>query len=82
MDWRGCFLPLLLLLSLLVIGRCCLALFDRSPSPQSVSTGSAQVPGLGDALLAEGHRLGITVKAGQQELPMKEAMFRAEPGRL
>lgn len=39
-------------------------------------------PGLGDALLAEGQRLGITVKAGQPELPGKDATYRAEHGRL
>ena len=58
-----------------------LAVLDRSPSPQPVSSGSAQIPGLGDALLAEGHRLGITVKAGQPE-PLQDAIFRAEPGWL
>lgn len=39
-------------------------------------------PALADLLLAEGRRLGITVKAGQPELPGKDATYRAEPGRL
>ena len=37
---------------------------------------------MADLLLAEGRRLGITVKAGQPELPGKDATYRAEPGRL
>ena len=39
-------------------------------------------PALADLLLAEGRRLGITVKAGQPELPGKDATYRAESGRL
>ena len=33
-------------------------------------------------LLVEGSRLGVVVKAGQPELPGKDASYRAEPGRL
>ena len=39
-------------------------------------------PALADLLLAEGRRLGITVKAGQPELLGKDATYRAEHGRL
>ena len=39
-------------------------------------------PALADLLLAEGRRLGITVRAGQPELPGKDATYRAESGRL
>ena len=39
-------------------------------------------PALADYLLAEGRRLGVTVKAGQPELPGKDATYRAESGRL
>ena len=39
-------------------------------------------PALADLLLAEGRRLGVTVRAGQPELPGKDATYRAEPGRL
>ena len=39
-------------------------------------------PALADLLLVEGSRLGIVVKAGQPELPGKDASYRAEPGRL
>ena len=39
-------------------------------------------PALADLLLAEGRRLGITVRAGQPELPGKDATYRAEHGRL
>ena len=41
-----------------------------------------QDPGLADALLDEGRRLGITVRRGEPELPGKDASYRAEPGRL
>ena len=39
-------------------------------------------PALADLLLAEGRRLGVTVRAGQPDLPGKDATYRAEPGRL
>ena len=39
-------------------------------------------PALAELLLEEGRRLGISVKAGQPELPGKDASYRAEPGRL
>ena len=37
---------------------------------------------MADLLLAEGRRLGITVKAGQPELQGKDATYRAESGQL
>ena len=101
MDWKGCFLPLALPLSVLLIGSWRLAVMEDSSSPQSASFNSAQDrgpdytqappgtyptcqenPALADLLLAEGRRLGITVKAGQPELPGKDATYRAEHGRL
>ena len=39
-----------------------------------------QDPALADLLLAEGHRLGITVRVGHPELQGKDATYRAEPG--
>ena len=39
-------------------------------------------PALSDLLLAEGRRLGVSVRAGQPELSGKDATYRAEPGRL
>ena len=53
-------------------------------SPQPLGTNYAQVPpgtyptcqddpALADLLLAEGRRLGITVRAGQPELPVAQA---------
>ena len=37
---------------------------------------------MADLLLAQGSRLVIVVKAGQPELPGKDASYRAEHGRL
>ena len=62
-------------------------------SPQPMAPNYAQAPpgtyptcqddpALADLLLAEGRRLGITVRAGQPELPGKDATYRAERGRL
>ena len=101
MGWKGCLLPLVFPLSVLVIGSWRLAVVDRSPSPQPASFQSSQDPApdytqappgtyptcqddpaLADLLLAEGRRLGITVKAGQPELLGKDATYRAEHGRL
>jgi hypothetical protein len=42
----------------------------------------ASNPGLADALLREGQRLGISVVSGEPELPGKDASYRAEHGRL
>ena len=62
-----------------------------SPQPQAPNYAKAppgtyptcqQDPALADLLLAEGRRLGITVRAGQPELPGKDATYRAEHGRL
>ena len=55
---------------------------DYAQAPPGTYPTCQENPGLGDALLAEGQRLGIVVKAGQPELPGKDATYRAEPGRL
>ena len=92
MGWKGCLLPLVFPLSVLVIGSWRLAVSDRSASPPPASLNAAQDPGpdytqappgtyptcqqdpaLGDALLKEGRRLGITVAKGEPELPGKDA---------
>lgn len=102
MGWKGCLLPLLLPLSVLVIGSWRLAVDDRAstrgdrstpavvgparPNYQQPPPGTFPTcddnPALGDALLSEGQRLGISVQAGEPELPGKDATYRAEPGRL
>ena len=55
---------------------------DYAQAPPGTYPTCQENPGLGDVLLAEGQRLGIVVKAGQPELPGKDATYRAEPGRL
>ena len=51
-------------------------------APPGVYPTCRENPGLADLLLAEGSRLGVLVKAGQPELPGKDASYRAESGRL
>ena len=101
MGWKGCLLPLVFPLSVLVIGSWRMALEERFPALPPTSFQSSQDPApdytqappgtyptcqddpaLADLLLAEGSRLGIVVKAGQPELPGKDASYRAEHGRL
>ena len=55
---------------------------DYSQAPPRTYPTCQEDPALADLLLDEGRRLGITVKAGQPELPGKDATYRAEPGRL
>ena len=55
---------------------------DYTQAPPGTYPTCREDPGLVDLLLAEGSRLGIVVKAGQPELPGKDASYRAEPGRL
>ena len=95
MDWKGCLLPLAFPLSVLVIGSWRLAVSDQpsatvppvnAPAYQQPPSGRfptcQQDPGLADALLAQGRRLGITLQTGPPELPGKDASYRAEHGRL
>lgn len=53
-----------------------------APPPASPAQTCSQNPNLSDALLREGSRLGITVRAGEPELPGKDASYRAIHGRL
>ena len=55
---------------------------DYSQAPPGTYPTCQQDPDLGDALLMEGRRLGITVQRGEPELPGKDASYRAEHGRL
>ena len=55
---------------------------DYAQAPPGTYPTCQDNPALADRLLAEGRRLGITVKAGQPELPGKDATYRAESGRL
>ena len=55
---------------------------DYSQAPPGTYPTCQDDPALADLLLAEGRRLGITVRAGQPELPGKDATYRAESGRL
>ena len=55
---------------------------DYTKAPPGTYPTCEQNPALADLLLAEGRRLGITVRAGQPELPGKDATYRADPGRL
>ena len=55
---------------------------DYTQAPPGTYPTCQDDPALADLLLAEGRRLGITVKAGQPELTGKDATYRAEPGRL
>ena len=55
---------------------------DYTQAPPGTYRTCREDPGLADLLIAEGSRLGIVVKAGQPELPGKDASYRAEPGRL
>ena len=55
---------------------------DYSQAPPGTYPTCQDDPALADLLIAEGSRLGIVVKAGQPELPGKDASYRAEPGRL
>jgi len=55
---------------------------DYTQAPPGIHPTCQQDPALGDELLKEGQRLGITVRRGEPELPGKDASYRAEPGRL
>ena len=55
---------------------------DYTQPPPGTHATCQQDPALGDALLREGRRLGITVRRGEPELPGKDASYRAEHGRL
>ena len=55
---------------------------DYAQAPPGTYPTCQEDPALADLLLAEGRRLGIAVKAGQPELPGKDATYRAEHGRL
>ena len=55
---------------------------DYTQAPPGTYPTCQDDPALADLLLTEGRRLGIVVKAGQPELPGKDASYRAEPGRL
>ena len=55
---------------------------DYTQAPPGTYPTCQQDPALGNALLKEGRRLGITVQRGEPELPGKDATYRAEPGRL
>ena len=55
---------------------------DYGQAPPGTYPSCEDDPSLADLLLAEGRRLGITVKVGQPELPGKDATYRAESGRL
>ena len=55
---------------------------DYTQPPPGTHATCQQDPALGEALLREGRRLGITVRRGEPELPGKDASYRAEPGRL
>ena len=55
---------------------------DYTEAPPGIYPTCQDDPALADLLLAEGSRLGIVVKAGQPELPGKDASYRAEHGRL
>ena len=55
---------------------------DYTQAPPGIYPTCQDDPALADLLLAEGGRLGIVVKAGQPELPGKDASYRAEHGRL
>ena len=55
---------------------------DYTQAPPGTYPTCQDDPALADLLLAEGSRLGIEVKAGQPELPGRDASYRAEHGRL
>ena len=55
---------------------------DYAQAPPGTYPTCQDDPALADLLLAEGRRLGITVKAGQPELQGKDATYRADHGRL
>ena len=55
---------------------------DYAQAPPGTYPTCQDDPALADLLLAEGRRIGVTVRAGQPELPGKDATYRAEPGRL
>lgn len=55
---------------------------DYSQPPPGLLPTCQQDSKLADALLLEGHRLGINVVSGKPELPGKDASYRALPGRL
>ena len=55
---------------------------DYTQAPPGTYPTCQEDPALADLLLAQGRRLGIAVKAGQPELPGKDATYRAEHGRL
>ena len=88
-------LPMLFPLAVLLIGSWRLASNSSTPTPVPVMTRPdlsvsppgtyatcTQDPALDESLLSEGRRLGVAVKAGEPELPGKDATYRAEPGRL
>ena len=53
---------------------------DYAQAPPGTYPTCQDNPALADRLLAEGRRLGITVKTGQPELQGKDATYRAESG--
>ena len=55
---------------------------DYSQAPPGTYPTCQQDPALADLLLAEGRRLGTTVKTGKPELPGKDTTYLAESGRL
>jgi len=57
-------------------------LLDLTLPPPGTGITCDQDPSLDNALLLEGHRLGIKVISGTPQLKGKDATYRAEPGRL
>ena len=55
---------------------------DYSKPPPKTQPSCDQDPSLGNRLLQQGRRLGITVVSGEPELPGKDASYRAMPGQL
>ena len=55
---------------------------DYSQPPPGTLPSCDQDPSLGNRLLEQGRRLGITLVSGEPELPGKDASYRAMPGQL
>ena len=55
---------------------------DYTQPPPGTQPSCDQDPSLGNRLLEQGRRLGITVVSGEPELPGKDASYRAMPGQL
>ena len=55
---------------------------DYRQPPPGTQPSCDQDPSLGNRLLEQGRRLGITVVFGEPELPGKDASYRAMPGQL